>query len=551
MIYDFMQLVPDHDTGHHHARSSIYASSSLPMERPTKQRSQGGGKPELKRIVFFHPDLGIGGAERLVVDAAVGLQNLGHSVTIFTSHRDTNHCFDEARNGTLDVRVRGNSMVPATVLGRFKILCSVLRQIHLLSSITWSGELSKLEPSVFFLDQLSAGIPFLRWFWEDINILFYCHFPDLLLVQNRKSWYKRAWRIGFDWLEGWGIRGADRVIVNSHFTKGVVEQIWPVLGGERGIGVIHPCVDTKRKLRQDVDTTVKKNEQEKMWKDKKVVLSINRFERKKDVALAIRAFAGLEALERARARLVVAGGYDTRVQENVTYHGELEELAASLNLTSATAKNIVSAQAIPSDIEVLFLLSVPDQVKTSLLHAARILIYTPSDEHFGIVPLEAMLAGVPVLAANSGGPLETVVDGETGWLKPKGEVHQWTEVLRLVLDTRQQDLLHRMGDMGRSRVQEEFSEGKMAYRFEEELDATIKRPRQQATELGDVALACALYIIAFASTGFILKEGLKPQIPGTTNETLDIVLGTGLIGLAIVTVVAVTWKLMQNESAFR
>jgi hypothetical protein len=54
-----------------------------------------------KNIVFFHPDLGIGGAERLVIDAAVGLQNRGHMVTIFTSHCDPNHCFEEARNGKL------------------------------------------------------------------------------------------------------------------------------------------------------------------------------------------------------------------------------------------------------------------------------------------------------------------------------------------------------------------------------------------------------------------------------------------------------------------
>jgi len=52
-------------------------------------------------IVFFHPDLGIGGAERLVIDAAVGLQNLGYKVTIFTSHCDPSHCFEEARDGKL------------------------------------------------------------------------------------------------------------------------------------------------------------------------------------------------------------------------------------------------------------------------------------------------------------------------------------------------------------------------------------------------------------------------------------------------------------------
>lgn len=52
-----------------------------------------------EHVVFFHPDLGIGGAERLVIEAAVGLQNRGHKVTVFTSYRDLNHCFDEARDG--------------------------------------------------------------------------------------------------------------------------------------------------------------------------------------------------------------------------------------------------------------------------------------------------------------------------------------------------------------------------------------------------------------------------------------------------------------------
>jgi alpha-1,3/alpha-1,6-mannosyltransferase len=52
-----------------------------------------------QHTVFFHPDLGIGGAERLVVDAAVALQERGHKVTIFTSHCDPRHCFDEARDG--------------------------------------------------------------------------------------------------------------------------------------------------------------------------------------------------------------------------------------------------------------------------------------------------------------------------------------------------------------------------------------------------------------------------------------------------------------------
>jgi glycosyltransferase involved in cell wall biosynthesis len=48
-----------------------------------------------------------------------------------------------------------------------------------------------------------------------------------------------------------------------------------------------------------------------------------------------------------------------------------------------------------------------------LYRRARALIF-PGEEDFGIVPLEAMASGTPVVALGMGGALETVVDGETG-----------------------------------------------------------------------------------------------------------------------------------------
>jgi len=47
------------------------------------------------KVAFLHPDPGIGGAERLVVDAAIALKNKGHEVSIITAHHDPNHCFEE------------------------------------------------------------------------------------------------------------------------------------------------------------------------------------------------------------------------------------------------------------------------------------------------------------------------------------------------------------------------------------------------------------------------------------------------------------------------
>ncbi|MCJ1386838.1 Alpha-1,3-mannosyltransferase-like protein [Xylographa soralifera] len=449
---------------------------------------------ERKSIVFFHPDLGIGGAERLIIDAAVGLQELGHRITIFTSHRDTAHCFDEARDGTLDVRVRGGFLIPATLFGRFKILLTILRHYHLLFTVALNGELAALKPTAFFVDQLSAGIPFLRYRFPDTRILFYCHFPDLLLVKQRQRWVTRIWRLPFDAVEGWSMQGADRVVVNSEFTKGVVEGVWKGVGGKRGVGVVYPCVATKSVKGGEGEGAGHKALSEKeLWGGKKVILSINRFEKKKDVGLAIKAFAGLSTNERRETRLVIAGGYDSRVSENVSYHNELLLLAESLKLTTATAKNIISALSIPDEIDVLFLLSIPSQLKSMLLNAAKLLIYTPSNEHFGIVPLEAMLAEVPVLAANSGGPLETVVDSKTGWLRDPEKVGDWTEVMRQVLHGALPGQLRKMGTAGRERVEAEFSESKMAQKLDQELEDMVSNPRVKALEIQDILLIVGIF----------------------------------------------------------
>jgi glycosyltransferase involved in cell wall biosynthesis len=54
--------------------------------------------------------------------------------------------------------------------------------------------------------------------------------------------------------------------------------------------------------------------------------------------------------------------------------------------------------------------------RNQLLSSASVLCYTRHREHFGIVPLEAMDSGIPVVAIRSGGPMETIVNGVTGYL---------------------------------------------------------------------------------------------------------------------------------------
>lgn len=54
--------------------------------------------------------------------------------------------------------------------------------------------------------------------------------------------------------------------------------------------------------------------------------------------------------------------------------------------------------------------------RSQLLRHSQCLLYTPENEHFGIVPVEAMYCNTPVIACNSGGPMESVKHGVTGFL---------------------------------------------------------------------------------------------------------------------------------------
>ena len=54
-------------------------------------------------------------------------------------------------------------------------------------------------------------------------------------------------------------------------------------------------------------------------------------------------------------------------------------------------------------------------------------------EAFGRVVVEAQALGRPVVASDHGGARETVIEGETGWLYPPGDVEALTQALDKVL----------------------------------------------------------------------------------------------------------------------
>lgn len=89
-----------------------------------------------------------------------------------------------------------------------------------------------------------------------------------------------------------------------------------------------------------------------------------------------------------------------------------------------------------------------------------------------------MLAGLPVLASNTGGPLETVVEGETGWLRDAHAVEEWTTVMDKVLYGMSQKELAKMATAGKARAEREFSLNAMGDRLEAEISTMLSVERR-------------------------------------------------------------------------
>jgi glycosyltransferase involved in cell wall biosynthesis len=98
-----------------------------------------------------------------------------------------------------------------------------------------------------------------------------------------------------------------------------------------------------------------------------------------------------------------------------------------------------------------------------VLVGADVFLLPSETEAFGLAALEAMACEVPVVATAVGGLPEVVVDGETGYLRPVGDVQAMAAaVLRLLEDD---ELRRGMGEAGRRRAVEIFSQDEIVGRY--------------------------------------------------------------------------------------
>jgi glycosyltransferase involved in cell wall biosynthesis len=168
--------------------------------------------------------------------------------------------------------------------------------------------------------------------------------------------------------------------------------------------------------------------------DSLLVLAIGRLIAQKDHATLLEAFAGVRERD-PHARLAILGW------------GVLERETRA----RVSALGLDEAVLLPGRVE-----------PRAWLERADVFAHTSRWEGFGIVLLEAMLAGLPVVATRVSAVPEIVVDGETGYLVEAGDADGVaTAIGRLIDDP---DRRRTLGEAGLRRAHDEFSVARMTGR---------------------------------------------------------------------------------------
>lgn len=99
-----------------------------------------------------------------------------------------------------------------------------------------------------------------------------------------------------------------------------------------------------------------------------------------------------------------------------------------------------------------------------LLSISDLCLLPSEKESFGLVALEAMACGVPVVATKTGGLPEVVRDGDNGYLLPVGNIQSMAEKALMILQN--ESLWQRMSRRGRQVAADSFHIDKMAEEYE-------------------------------------------------------------------------------------
>ncbi|MCW2672832.1 MAG: group 1 glycosyl transferase [Frankiales bacterium] len=394
------------------------------------------------KFAVYHPWVYLrGGAEKILAEL---LERSTHDWTVYTHHHDAAATFDQLRG-------------PAVV--ELEPRVSVRRSLGPLAHAASTMARTRLpHHGAQGLLVSSEGLGDLVLARTDLPAVAYCHTPLKILhdpatraaLRERDPRKAAALKV-----LGGPFQQVDRalwkryrhVLVNSQEVRGRVLR--GGLAAAERVEVLRPGVHVERFALTEAQLA----ELDMSRPEQPMFLVAGRIMWQKNIELAIDALA-LVRQQGADARLVIAGAVDEKSQPY-----------------------LAALRARCGDLPVEFEVNPSNARLTRLFQSAAALLFTPPNEDWGIVPLEAMAAGTPVIAVNAGGPCESVQHGHTGWLLPNdAQAFAWQMHAVAASAVGRPSELIRMGEACRERAAE-FTWDHFVSRLDEVMVAVAEQGR--------------------------------------------------------------------------
>lgn len=173
---------------------------------------------------------------------------------------------------------------------------------------------------------------------------------------------------------------------------------------------------------------------------------------------AVRDGKGFDFLVAALARIPAESRPPLRIVANVEHPPERRYLAEAARRRG---------------VDLSFEIGIDEATLVTRYNEASLVVYAPVQEPFGLVSLEAMACGVPVVGVGEGGVAETVVDGVTGYLVERDESRFAAAVERL---TTNRDQSFALGSQARRHAVRHWTWENSVSRLEDHLSTTAGIP---------------------------------------------------------------------------
>jgi len=380
------------------------------------------------KLIVFHPFLYTrGGAERVVLEVAKHF-----NAKIYCSRYEKKNTFKEFSDLDVEVLPKGiTRFIPSNVPMRIRDAAIAGEQFYNF----------KIPEDYDVANAQGTPSEWIRN--KNENVLWFCHTP------NREAFDLYEWRMSkrnilqkalywsfiqpYKMFEFSTVPKIEKILANSMNTQSRLKKYLK----RKDVEIVNPGVDVEKFSNESYE---------------KFFFYPSRITPEKRFEYAIKAFSLFKKKmgpEAEKWKLIIAGALMKERKEHVEYYKKIKGLLGNMG------KIIIN----PKDEEFM-----------KLYRTCYSVVYTPVDEDFGIIPLEALASNKPCIAVNEGGPKEIIGQGMGYLVKNEKEMAE-----KMVFLADNPNLPEQMGKEGRAHVEKNFTWKVFLEKFEKAAKEMAKK----------------------------------------------------------------------------